>query len=389
MANLLPYEPAPGKPEEPPWIDYLTEELVARPAGKKPEVSPIIKDAFFDALNPMSSTAIAVKEDGSVAIKANQPPPEAKSEGAAGVTKPAAKPGVQPPAAAGPTPETQALTPLAGFGPALAALAGPQTGGVSAATLTGLTPEQITGLLGAEAQKQKLRQGTIGQLLRIPYFQALTAKALRPPVTEAAEQWTYEKDPEGNYIRRNKATGKTELITRAPTPKKPTDRYSDPWTDKHNRLFRKNLLTNKTELVAGAPAGGGKRTQAEKEAWLRVYDTLRSFTHDDEGNPLDQEDQYGINMASRTAQEYGLKLVEIKVPKIIRDLSVKLWKPKVAFRDTPARSIYMVVKDEKGVRPSDEDILDTLRDSYGYDKKAAERALYGAKRRLGEVNYAR
>lgn len=143
-------------------------------------ISPIIRDAFFDALNPKSSTALAVKEDGSVAIKANQPPPEAKPKAAAGVTKPAPTPGAQPPAAAGPTPETQALTPFAGFGPVLAALSGPQAGGVSAATLTGLTPEQITGLLGAEAQKQKLRQGTIGQLLRMPYMQALTAKALRP-----------------------------------------------------------------------------------------------------------------------------------------------------------------------------------------------------------------
>jgi len=352
-------------------------------------ISPIIRDAFFDALNPKSSTEFQVKRDGSTIIKANQPPPEVKPEAAAGVAKPTAAPGVQPPAQAGPTPEQQALTPFAGFGPALAALAGPQAGGVSAATLTGLTPEQITGLLGAEAQKQKLRQGTIGQLLRMPYIQALTAKALRPPVTEAAEQWVTEKDPEGNWIRRNKATGKTELITRAPTPKKPTDRYSDPWTDKHNRLFRKNLLTNKTELVAGAPAGGGKRTQAEKEAWLRVYDTLRSFTHDKDGKPLDQEDQYGIDMASRTAQEYGLKLVEVKIPKIIRDLSVSVWKPDVTFRDTPARSIYMVLEDVKGKRPSDEDILDTLRDSYGYDEKAAKAALYGAKRRLSEVNYAR
>jgi len=349
----------------------------------------IIRDAFFDALNPKSSTAITIKEDGGVAIKANQPPSEVKPEGAAGGAKPTAAPGVQPPTAAGPTPEQQALTPFAGFGPVLAALGAAPPGGVSAATLTGLTPEQITGLLGAEAQKQKLRQGTIGQLLRMPYLQALTAKALRPDVTKAAEQWTYGKDEDGNWIRTNVATGKKELVTRAAAEKKKEAMYGEPYPDKHNRLFRRNLLSNKVELVAGAPAGGGKRTQAEKEAWLRVYDTLRSFTHDKEGNPLEQEDQYGINMASKTAQEYGLKLVKIEVPKIIRDLSIKAWLPKVTWRDTPARNVYMVVEDIKGRRPSDEDILNTLRDSYGYDDKAAKAALYGARRRLKEVNYAR
>jgi len=159
---------------------------------------------------------------------------------AEGETRSIPTPGAQPPAQAGPTPEQRALTPFAGFGPVLAeqraltpfagfgpvlaALAGPQAGGVSAATLTGMTPEQITGLLGAESQKEKLRQGTIGQLLRMPYMQALTAKALRPDVTKPAEQWTYGKDEEGNWIRVNVATGKPELITRAKAPEKPLTR---------------------------------------------------------------------------------------------------------------------------------------------------------------------
>jgi len=88
--------------------------------------------------------------------------------------------------AAQPTASTkpEAGTPGIGFGPALAALAAAPSGGASAATLTGLTPEQISSLLGRESEIARLRQGTIGQLLEFPYRRALTEKALRPETPE-------------------------------------------------------------------------------------------------------------------------------------------------------------------------------------------------------------
>jgi len=70
-----------------------------------------------------------------------------------------------------------------GYGPAMAAMTAPSGEPVSEAELRGLTPEQIIAVMSGEARSEQLRQGTIGQLMELPYRQALTEKALRPEMT--------------------------------------------------------------------------------------------------------------------------------------------------------------------------------------------------------------
>ena len=137
-------------------------------------MTPEILHMLTLAANPETSAAGGFTEDGEFKFNAFKKPKEAKPEGEAAQPAAEAKPTTTQP--------TQPTTPFAGFGPAMAALAGGGGGGLTAGTLRGLTPEQITGLLNVESAKQRLQQGTIGQLLELPYRQALTAKALRPEV---------------------------------------------------------------------------------------------------------------------------------------------------------------------------------------------------------------
>ena len=331
-------------------------------------ISPIIRDAFFDALNPKSSTAIAVKEDGSVAIKANQPPPEAKPEKAEGE-------GTQPVGAAKPTttPEaqpTQPVQPFASLGPAIAALMSAPTGGVSAATLTGLTPEQITGLLNVESAKQRMRQGTIGQLLGLPYRQALTAKALRPELTYEQQMGLKlaGKEPQVPLAIRTKAMqALIEKRKREPSPQ--GDWWRSPAGD--IKFFDKGEDVPKGwERVPSREQVAPRETVYEKTIAIKALDTLRSYTHDAEtGKLLDVPDVTGIGALNETLGKEGKEVVGIRMPSTKRKWLGIDWLKK----DLAGQMIYVIV--EEGGDATDAEVRDALVSAYGYTPEEADAVI--------------
>ncbi len=120
----------------------------------------IVRRMVEQALDPSDSMEVKITKEGEV--KADMFKPEKpKGEGGEGGTK---------------TGQPQNI----GFGPALSAMTAPTGEPVSAAELRGLTPEQITAVMSGETKAEQLRQGTIGQLLDLPYRQAVTEKAMRP-----------------------------------------------------------------------------------------------------------------------------------------------------------------------------------------------------------------
>ena len=158
------------------------------------KLDPGIQDLVLRALNPREPVEAKIGQDGQFTVdmfKKEKP----KTEG--GEKKPGE--GAKP------------TTPQAGFGPAIAALTGP-TGGAGVKELAGLTPDQIVSVMGMEAKKRQLEQGTIGQLLDLPYRQALTQKALRP-----VEQWTtLPPDAQGRVYQVSTTTGEKKLAEKAP-----------------------------------------------------------------------------------------------------------------------------------------------------------------------------
>ena len=338
-------------------------------------ISPIIRDAFFDALNPKSSTAIAVKEDGSVAIKANQPPPEAKPEKAegegvqlAGAAKPTTTPGAQP---------TQPTQPFTGFGPAIAALMAAPTGGVSAATLTGLTPEQITGLLNVESAKQRMRQGTIEQLLGLPYKQALTAKALRPgeqplPLglrTRAAEALISQRLREPTKPRTLTEAKELKAAPGAPAKYPQGDWWRSPAGD--IKFYDKGEdVPRGWERVPSREQVPPRESVYEKTIAIKALDTLRSYTHDVKtGKLLDVPDVTGISALNETLGKEGKEVVGIRMPSTKRKWAGIDWLKK----DLAGQMVYVIV--EEGGDATDAEVKDALVSAYGYTPEEADAVI--------------
>jgi len=158
----------------------MNEEL-AQYLATQEGLDPGVLAMTLKALSPKTPWAGTIGEGGET--KFTYMPPETKA--AKEKEKGQAQPG-QPAKAGG-----------IGFDPATAALMAPPGEPISAASLRGLTPEQIMGVMGTEAEAERLRQGTIGQLMELPYRQALTERAMRPDVSLEVARIQKELGPEG------------------------------------------------------------------------------------------------------------------------------------------------------------------------------------------------
>jgi len=162
------------------------------------KLEPGIQDLILRALNPREPVEAKIGQDGQFTVDMFK---KEKPKGEGGEKKPGE--GAKP------------TTPQVGFEPAIAALTGP-AGGPGVKELAGLTPEQVMAVMGMEARKRQLEQGTIGQLLDLPYRQAQVKKLLTPELT-------YEQQ-----LGLKKA-GTTSLAEKMALKKTPTDIPRGKW----------------------------------------------------------------------------------------------------------------------------------------------------------------
>lgn len=290
-------------------------------------------------------------------------------------------------------------------------------------------------MMGIEAEKERLLQGRISQLLEMPYREAATEllrgrlEELRKP--EKVDEWeTLPADEYGRIFREHKTTGKRELVAGAP-PRGPAPTRGvvvtgvDP-TTKTPGIFLLDPVTGEKKSTGLVPPEtddetainipywingrkGSVRVKGEdynttirllketgaelekppgREELFEDRDTLMSFTHEplkEGGKPkaIGEEDAAGIAAFDRDLREKGRRVVGLALPDVSRDLAVSLGWPiggkwDVTFRDLPARNIYMIA--EEGEIPTEERIIEELVSTYFIPEDQA-RLYYDAWRR--------
>ena len=320
------------------------------------KLEPGIQDLILRALNPREPVEAKIGQDGQFTVDMFK---KEKPKGEGGEKKPGGE-------TAKPT------TPQAGFGPAIAALTGP-SGGPGVKELAGLTPEQIVSVMGMEARKRELEQGTISQLLDLPYRQAQTKKLLRPEKPATPVRGTVVKGEKTQWLVDPVTKEKTDLGIPVAAPTDTPTRL-DFWIngEKQSIMVPKSKFNESIGKVM--EAGGKLEAPGEDAKWrletpLRLYDDLASFLVNKEGEVIDVPDESGIEALNSVAQKQGHEVVAFPIDAIVR----KWAKLDFLAKDIPARDIYMIVK--KGKDPTKEDVIRSMVGMYGYTQEQAEQAL--------------
>uniref|UniRef100_A0A6M3J108 Uncharacterized protein n=2 Tax=viral metagenome TaxID=1070528 RepID=A0A6M3J108_9ZZZZ len=318
------------------------------------EFTPEIARLLALAADPKSSAAAGFKEDGSFTFSALKPPkPEA--EGAAKTTQPQAQPAMTPSNVPKPT-----------FAPAIQALLSSIGGGVRGQDLAGLLPEDIHNVVGREATKRQLAQGTVGQLLGLPYQQAATKKALAPPEQFeelAADKW-------GRRFKRNKATGEISQIAGA-TPTTKTER---PFIEKGTKNYMLIPTTGGKAIDTGVEV---PKTEKEIPYWkvklpVAQLDQLQSYIMDKDGNLFDQPNLVGIDALDKVIRTQGYKIVGGTVAEISGALKIPILDWNIPWFNKPSQEVFMIV--QEGQKPTKQDFMNSLVSLYGYSQEEAEKA---------------
>lgn len=314
------------------------------PEGNADVPPQIAIDALTKSLDPRSPWSTKVDPWGKLSIDMS---PEN-----AGLEKPKPEGGQQP----GQKPTQQTTTPTSpssvsnqvGFGPALSALAGP-VGGPSAADLAGLTPEDIIAVMGQANQARALEQKTISQLMELPYIQARTEEARRPPAVK--EPVTTRLD---YYVGGKKQS--------AMVPKR-----------EFNKTVGSLLEQGATLEAPGEPK------LWEMETPLRAYDDLGSLLFDEEGNLVDVPDESGIEALHQAIAKQGYSVMKIPAKHMSKVKRAQWktgvpgvdWLGDILDKDIEPRDMYVILK--SGKKLTRQDVIRAAVGVYGLTPEEAKK----------------
>lgn len=318
------------------------------------KLEPGIQDLILRALNPREPVEAKIGQDGQFTVDMFK---KEKPKGEGGEKKPGE--GAKP------------TTPQVGFEPAIAALTGP-AGGPGVKELAGLTPEQVMAVMGMEARKRQLEQGTIGQLLDLPYRQAQVRKLLEPEKPPEPVRGAVVKGEKTQWLVDPTTGEKKDLGIPVVTPAETPTRL-DFWIkgEKQSVMVPKSKFN---ESVGKVMEKGGKlEAPGETPLWkmetpLRLYDDLASFLVNKEGKIIDVPDESGIEALNSTAQKQGYEVIAFPIEAVVR----KWAGLDFLARDISARDIYLIV--DKGKDPTRNDVIRSMVGMYGYTQEQAEQA---------------
>jgi len=316
------------------------------PEGDVDVPPQIAIDALSKSIDPKSPWSMKVDPWGKLSIDMN---PEN-----AGVVKPETtkQPGTEPT-----QPNTKPTSPSSvsnqvGFGPALSALVGP-TGGPSASDLAGLTVDQIMAIMGQSNQARQLEQKTISQLMNLPYLQAKTEEALRPPIAKPEETTILDFWKDGVKQRKmipksgfNKAA--RSVLASGGTLEKPGDPKLweintplDAYDNLMSTLFRKTIT------------GGQKLVDVPDESAIEaIHQSLLPRGYSIMKIPAEK-----MNKVKRSSWKTGIPGVD--------------WLGDILSEDLKPRDMYVILK--SGAKLTRPDFIRTAVGVYGLSTEEAEK----------------